>query len=248
MSKLKLGIIMIDEPFYSKDFINQLLNNFEIKYVLLHTEFVSVERIIKTLMIYKPAKFLNTVFKVFKNKINGGVINNILINNKIPILKTNNINSGQVMKFIYSKEVDVLISFNCPQRIKKDLLETPNIFPINIHLGYLPQYRGIFPIFHAFIKGEKYAGVTIHKMNEKFDDGDIIKQVKIPIDENDDLLSLYDKAFTEIPNLTVTVLKEIDSEKINLKRNKLEDSSYFSYPSLRDIVTYRKILKNNGKS
>ena len=53
---------MIDEPFYSKDFINQLLNNFEIKYVLLHTEFVSVERIIKTLMIYKPAKFLNTVF------------------------------------------------------------------------------------------------------------------------------------------------------------------------------------------
>ena len=85
-------------------------------------------------------------------------------------------------------------------------------------------------------------------MNEKFDDGDIIKQVKIPIDENDDLLSLYDKAFTEIPNLTVSVLKEIDSEKINLKRNKLEDSSYFSYPSLRDIVTYRKILKNNGKS
>ena len=85
-------------------------------------------------------------------------------------------------------------------------------------------------------------------MNEKFDDGDIIKQIKIPIDENDDLLSLYDKAFTEIPNLTVNILKEIDSEKINLKRNKLEDSSYVSYPSLRDIVTYRKILKNNGKS
>ena len=57
MSKLKLGIIMIDEPFYSKDFINQLLNNFEIKYVLLHTEFVSVERIIKTLMIYVQQNF-----------------------------------------------------------------------------------------------------------------------------------------------------------------------------------------------
>ena len=74
MSKLKLGIIMIDEPFYSKDFINQLLNNFEIKYVLLHTEFVSVERIIKTLMIDFYTHIINLKISIFIYSINISLI------------------------------------------------------------------------------------------------------------------------------------------------------------------------------
>ena len=38
----------------------------------------------------------------------------------------------------------------------------------------LPKYRGIYPVFWAMINGEKEIGITIHFINEKIDDGDII--------------------------------------------------------------------------
>ena len=37
---------MIEEPFYSKLFVQRLLKDFNIEFVILHTDFVSVERIV----------------------------------------------------------------------------------------------------------------------------------------------------------------------------------------------------------
>ena len=235
---------MIDEPFYSKQFINEILNNFEVRFVLLHTDFVSLERIFKTFFIYGPIKFISTVVNVLKNSINGGEINNILISNQIPTMKTKNINSDDVFNFIESKEIDVLISFNCPEKIKTRILNLPKIYPINIHLGYLPTYRGLFPMFHAFINKEDYAGVTIHIMNTKYDDGSILNQIKVPIQNDDTLLTLYEKAFSKIPKLTVETLIEVGNENNLLIENDVINSTYFSYPTLKQIFAYRKILWN----
>ncbi len=33
--------------------------------------------------------------------------------------------------------------------------------------------------------GEKQSGITIHKVNEKYDDGEILLQKKIPLEENE---------------------------------------------------------------
>ena len=54
MNKLKIGIIMIEEPFYSKLFVQRLLKDFNIEFVILHTDFVSVERIVKTFLYTVP--------------------------------------------------------------------------------------------------------------------------------------------------------------------------------------------------
>jgi len=242
MNKLKIGIIMIEEPFYSKLFVQRLLKDFNIEFVILHTDFVSVERILKTFFIYGPFQFAKTVLKVLKNNLFGGEINNLFNKNNVPVFHTGKINSNESLKFIESKNFDILISFNCPEKIKNDILSQPNLYPINIHLGLLPHYRGIFPIFHAFINDEKYVGVTIHVMNANFDDGAIIKQVKIEINKKDDLLSLYQKAFSKIPDLTAETLIEMYNENIEFKTNDKNNSSYFSYPTFKNILTYRSLL------
>ncbi len=247
MNKLKVGIIMIDEPFYSNQFIKKLLTNYKIEFVILHTDFISMERVIKTLFIYGPTKFINTVFQVLKNKILGGEINKILNLNMVPTIKTNKVNDSGIVDFVHNKKIDVLISFNCPEKLKKDILLHPNIYPINIHLGYLPEYRGLFPIFHAYINEEQYIGVSIHVMNEKFDDGEILKQIQIKIEKDDDLLSLYEKAFKNIPDLIDKTLTDIIKNQVNFKKNMKKDSTYFSYPTFRDIFTYKKLIKKNKK-
>jgi methionyl-tRNA formyltransferase len=247
MGNLKVGIIMIDEPFYSEEFILKMIETYEVEFVILHTDFISLKRIIKTFFIYRLKNFIFTVFSVLRNNIYGGQINNILKNHKIKTMKTGDVNSNEVASFILDKDVDVLISFNCPQKIKSKLLNLPSKFPINIHLGYLPAYRGVFPIFHAFINEEKFVGTTIHVMNENFDDGKILVQEKVEIVESDNMLTLYEKTFSLIPRLTIDALNGILNNNIELKSNDPQYGSYHSFPTFKEVIKYRKMTSKKVK-
>lgn len=51
-------------------------------------------------------------------------------------------------------------------------------YAINCHGGLLPDYRGHNAYMHSYANIEQEYGPTIHFMNEKFDDGNIILQAK----------------------------------------------------------------------
>jgi len=44
----------------------------------------------------------------------------------------------------------------------------------NIHPGELPKYRGRHPITHAFLNGDREITVTVHQIDEKIDQGNLI--------------------------------------------------------------------------
>jgi phosphoribosylglycinamide formyltransferase 1 len=61
---------------------------------------------------------------------------------------------------------------------------------INIHPALLPKYggKGMYGmnVHKAVVKnGEKYSGITIHYVNDKYDDGDIIFQAECPVYDGD---------------------------------------------------------------
>ncbi len=61
---------------------------------------------------------------------------------------------------------------------------------VNIHPALLPNYGGAGMYgdrVHKAVKeaGEEFTGITIHNVNEKFDDGDIIFQAKCDVAEQD---------------------------------------------------------------
>ena len=51
----------------------------------------------------------------------------------------------------------------------------------NIHPSLLPKYRGVFPMEFQLRNKEKMSGVTIHKMNDRFDAGPIYVQQSFSI-------------------------------------------------------------------
>lgn len=65
----------------------------------------------------------------------------------------------------------------------------------NIHPSLLPKYggKGMFGhhVHRAVIQNkEKYSGISLHEVNERFDEGRVIKQARLPIGEinnSDDL-------------------------------------------------------------
>lgn len=236
------GLIMIEEPFYSIETLDQINKETNLKFVILHTNFVSLNRIIKTLFIYGLFNFISTVFLVLKNMIRGGLIKRYLIENNIEFIETKNVNDKRTYEFAKIHKIDFLLSFNCPQIIKKDLLRMPSLYPLNIHTSLLPKYRGLFPTFHALLRQEESVGISIHIMNEKFDDGEILIQSVVPIERNDNLLSVYLKSFSTVPKLISELFnKFIELDKLK-KENSSANSSYYSYPSFKDIMEFRILM------
>lgn len=68
------------------------------------------------------------------------------------------------------------------QILKKDLLDLPRLGCLNVHASLLPDLRGASPIQTAILRGDAFTGVSIMKMAEGLDTGDVISQARIPVD------------------------------------------------------------------
>ena len=93
---------------------------------------------------------------------------------------------------------------------------------INIHPALLPKYggKGMYgsKVHEAVIESsEKVSGISIHYVNEIYDDGTMILQVTCPIDENDTAETLAAKIHvlehSHYPQVIEKLLKESDSKK-----------------------------------
>lgn len=91
----------------------------------------------------------------------------------------------------HSVTTGLLMTF--PYIIPPAILEMPAQGFINFHYGLLPQCRGPHPILWHLLNNDKEAGVTVHKVDEGIDTGDIIMQEKLPIGDNDTYGTLQSK-------------------------------------------------------
>ena len=97
----------------------------------------------------------------------------------------------------------VLISSAFPYKIKyeeyKQMQEA-----VNFHAAILPKYRGRHGGTWAKIYDEKELGVTVHKINEEFDSGEIIAINRFAVKDNDSFITLHEKTLDSL----VTLLKQ----------------------------------------
>ena len=65
--------------------------------------------------------------------------------------------------------------------LPRAVLDLPRFGCINVHASLLPKYRGAAPIQWALLRGEPTTGVTIMRMSEGMDEGDMLLQRATPI-------------------------------------------------------------------
>lgn len=78
-------------------------------------------------------------------------------------------------------KIDIIVVVAYGKKLPRKLLDLPPRGCIVAHPSLLPKYRGAAPIEWAIIKGEKTTGVTVLRMNEEIDAGDIILQEETDI-------------------------------------------------------------------
>ena len=71
---------------------------------------------------------------------------------------------------------DIGISMSFGYLIPGHIINSFKYGIINVHPSLLPQYRGSAPIPYSILNNDKISGVTIIKINEMFDKGNIISQ------------------------------------------------------------------------
>ena len=86
---------------------------------------------------------------------------------------------------------DIGIAVAYGQLIRKDLLELPAQGMLGVHPSLLPKYRGAAPVAWAILNGEVTTGVTIFRLNERLDAGEIVAQqvAAVQPDENAEALT-----------------------------------------------------------
>lgn len=124
-------------------------------------------------------------------------------------------NGNDLVECIEKIDVDFWITCSYGKRIPMEKLPSTEIY--NIHYAALPLYKGRHPTFYATMADEKNIGISLHKVTQKLDEGDIIAQKFVPyyLWENEN--SLFEKLTMEIPTLF---------EKLDLYKQGLQDDSF----------------------
>ncbi|MBN2455985.1 MAG: methionyl-tRNA formyltransferase [Sedimentisphaerales bacterium] len=124
----------------------------------------------------------------------------------IKLIEVPDVNDAGVVEEIAAVEPDILIVIAFGQKIGSRLLNLAPKGAINVHASLLPKYRGAAPINWAIINGETHTGVSIIKITEKMDAGDIIAQAKAEIFAGETAGELHDRlAVIAVPLLLNTL-------------------------------------------
>jgi len=134
----------------------------------------------------------------------------------IPILQPNKLDDKEFIEKLkeYNADLFLVIAF---RKLPKVVWELPKKGTINLHTSLLPEYRGAAPINWVLINGENKTGVTTFFINEKIDQGDIILQKKINLDQNITAGQLHNLMIhdgIEIVNKTINLIDENDVQLI----------------------------------
>lgn len=97
----------------------------------------------------------------------------------IPVLKTKDINSDDSKAWLKARDADYIASCYFNQVIDMEVAKLAKIDCVNVHTAMLPNDRGPLPIFWAMFQGFEKVGISIHKVEEDVDMGEVYLQKKI---------------------------------------------------------------------
>lgn len=102
-------------------------------------------------------------------------------------------NTNEVATLVTQLQPDFLFSFYYRALLGEPLLGAARRGALNMHGSLLPKYRGRAPVNWAILHGERETGATLHYMVNRADAGDIVDQMSVPILQDDDARTVFDK-------------------------------------------------------
>jgi methionyl-tRNA formyltransferase len=132
------------------------------------------------------------------------------LKHNLPVLQPTNLKSPEFLEELrgYNANLQIVVAF---RMLPEVVWSMPELGTFNLHGSLLPQYRGAAPINWAIINGEKETGVTTFFLKHEIDTGSIIFQEKEPINDADDVGTVYERLMHKGAQLVLKTVKAIEA-------------------------------------
>lgn len=124
----------------------------------------------------------------------------------IEVRQPKSLRSADALTGLVSLSPDVVVVAAYGLFLPPDALRIPPLGCLNIHPSLLPRYRGPSPVVSAILNGDYETGVTIIKLDEGMDNGPILAQARVPLDERETAPDLTHRLFDLGADLLVDTL------------------------------------------
>ncbi|MBC6314802.1 methionyl-tRNA formyltransferase [Listeria grandensis] len=132
----------------------------------------------------------------------------------IPVYQPEKLRSSTELAELIGLDADLIVTAAYGQILPNELLDAPKHGCINVHASLLPAYRGGAPVHYAILDGKKETGVTIMYMVEKLDAGDMLARRSIPITDEDNVGTMFEKLSEVGASLLMDTLPDLLAGKI----------------------------------
>ena len=170
-------------------------------------------------------------------KIEIGEVKKYSIENNLRILQPDKIKGNiSIIEEIKKIKPDFIFVAAYGKILNKEVLDLPKFGSINVHSSLLPKYRGAAPVNWSIINGDKTTGVTIMKMDEGMDTGDIILSKKLDISAYDNVETLTEKLAIVGSNLIEIFINNFKNKGNKFKSFPQNDAESSTAPKMsKDI-------------
>lgn len=128
-----------------------------------------------------------------QNKLQPPPVKVVAQEHDIPVFQPTKLRDGSALAQLQEWNPELIVVAAYGRILPDEILNLPPKGCINVHSSLLPRYRGAAPIHWAIVNGDEETGVTIMDMATELDAGDIISQVKTPIDSEETVEMLHDR-------------------------------------------------------
>ncbi len=166
-------------------------------------------------------------------------IENVLLSASHTIFRTE---APFTVDLLKHQNFDFGISYRFKNIIRKPEIDWFNGKLINLHISYLPWNKGADPNLWSWID-DTPKGVTIHKINEGCDTGDILLQKEVKFDlQNETLYNSYNTLSHEIEKLFIDNMNSLLNEEIESTPQHGHGSFHYS----KDKKPFLHLIKKHG--
>ncbi|HZK20444.1 MAG TPA: methionyl-tRNA formyltransferase [Treponemataceae bacterium] len=135
----------------------------------------------------------------------------------------------EVREKITALNPDLLVCFSYGKIFGPKFLA---LFPkggVNVHPSLLPRWRGCAPVSAAILAQNSETGISVQRVAQKMDTGDILMQKRIPLDGTETTASFLESIVEQCGKMLLKVLKQIDSGS---EKGVVQNEEQASYSSL----------------
>lgn len=155
----------------------------------------------------------------------------VAVSRGIDVYQPQDASSPDSIDYLKKLDADLFVVIAFGQILKKSVLAIPKLYAINLHGSLLPKYRGAAPTNWAVINGDKKTGVTIIRLNEKMDEGDILLNKEILIEAEDTNITINEELSSVGAKAVLEAVDIIEKGRVVFKKQEEKDATYA--PKLR---------------